>query len=138
MKTQLKTLGVIFISVGAFMGVFVLFALLLGVLAALGIIQGQAGQGLASAVIIFSVLAYPAFWIAQTGVALYQQRGSGRIPGIVLSSVLFIFLNVILLLTQDRPGKKGPGFLVFHILMILIGVYGLILLLPRRFNSVLH
>jgi hypothetical protein len=128
MKSNLRALGIIFMSVGGFIGAFILFALLLGGLEALGIIQDKPGQEFWSAVVIFFVLVYPAIWITQTGLALYQQSRSGRIPGIVLSSVLFIFLNVILLLTQDRPGKKGPGFLVFHILMILIGLYGLLVL----------
>jgi hypothetical protein len=137
-KFYLRALGIIFMTVGGLIGAFIVFALLLGALAALGIVEGGAAQGLVAAVVIFSVLTYPAFWIARTGMALYLQRRSARLPGIVLSSVLFILLNVILLLTKDQPGKKGPGFLVFHILMILIGVYGLIVLLPARFSKSLQ
>ena len=135
MKSNLRALGVIFMSVGGLIGALILFALLLGSLEALGIIQGNPGQDFWSAVVIFFVLVYPAIWITQTGVALFQQERSGRLPGIVLSSVLFILLNVILLLTQDQPGKKGPGFLVFHVMMILIGLYGLLVLLLWRFNK---
>ena len=135
MKSNLRALGVIFMSVGGLIGALILFALLLGSLEALGIIRGKPGQDFWSAVVVFFVLVYPAIWIIQTGVTLFQQESSGRLPGIVLSSVLFILLNVILLLTQDRPGKKGPGFLVFHIMMILIGLYGLLVLLPWRLNQ---
>lgn len=138
MKTHLKTLGVILVLVGGLIGLFVLFALLLGVLAALGIVDGGAGQGLASAVVIFSVLAYPAFWIVQTGFALFYQRKSGRMSGIALSAILFIGLNLILLLIKNPPGKTGRGFLTFHVLMILIGVYGLVVLVPARVKESLQ
>jgi hypothetical protein len=138
MKTQLKTLGIIFVSIGGLIGAFILLALLFGVLEVLGIMSGKPGQDIASAVVVFAVLTYPAIWIMQTGVALFQQKKQGRLPGIVLSSALFILLNVILLLTKDQPGKTGRGFLTFHILMILIGIYGLMVLLPARTKNILQ
>jgi hypothetical protein len=138
MKFHLKILGIIYISLGGLIAAFVLTALIVGLLGSLGIIQRQANQNLGTALVIFAVLTYPALWIIQTGFALYLGRKSGRLYGIVIGGVLLIGLNGILLLTKNPPDKAVKGFFVFHSLMILIGLYSLILLLPGRVKKYLQ
>jgi hypothetical protein len=138
MKFHLKILGIIYISLGGFIAAFILLALLLGALDSLGIIHGKANQNLAAALVIFFVLTYPALWIVQTGLALYRHRESGRLHGIAIGAILLIGLNGILLLTKDPPDKAAKGFVAFHSLMILIGLYSLILLLPGRVKKYLQ
>ena len=137
MKKHLRALGFVFITVGSFIGAFILLVLVLGVLNSLGITHGTADQTFYSAVAVFFLLVYPAMWIIQTGLALLYSRRAGRLPGIVVASILFVGLNVALLLTKDQPGKARTGFVVFHLLMILIGLYGLIVLAPTRVNQFL-
>jgi hypothetical protein len=48
---------------------------------------------------------------------------------------LFVALNAALLLTKDQPGKVGNGFVIFHLLMILIGVYGVLVLAVASRND---
>lgn len=138
MKTHLKILGIIYVSLGGLILAFVLTALVVGALDSLGIIHRQANQSLGSALVIFAVLTYPAIWIIQTGFALYYGRKSGRLYGIVIGAILLIGLNVILLLTKTPPDKAAKGFFVFHSLMILIGLYSLILLVPGRVKAYLQ
>jgi hypothetical protein len=138
MKTNLKILGIIFMSIGGFIGLFVLGVLVSGSLMGLGIIQSDEKMNFASALVVFFVLAYPALWIAQTGYALFKYRMSGRLSGIVLASVLLIGLNVILLLLKDQPGKARNGIVTFHALMILMGIYALIVLVPGRVKEFLQ
>ena len=138
MKTHLKILGLTYVLLGGLIAAFVLTALIVGALDSLGIIHRQANQNLGSALVIFAVLTYPALWIIQTGFALYQRRKSGRLYGIVIGAILLIGLNGILLLTKNPPDKAAKGFVVFHSLMILIGLYSLILLLPGRVKKYLQ
>lgn len=138
MKINLKILGIIFMSIGGFIGLFVLGVLVSGALMGLGILQSDAKMNFASAIVVFVVLAYPALWIAQTGYALFKYRMSGRLYGIVLASVLLVGLNVLLLLLKDRPGKAGNGIVTFHVLMILMGIYALIVLVPGRVKDFLQ
>jgi hypothetical protein len=138
MRFHLKILGMIYVALGGPIAAFVLTALIVGALDSLGIIHRQANQHLGSALVIFAVLTYPALWIIQTGLALYQGRKSGRLYGIVIGAILLIGLNGILLLTKDPPDKAAKGFFVFHSLMILIGLYSLILLLPGRVKKYLQ
>ena len=138
MKSHLKILGIIYVSLGGLIAAFVLTALIVGALDSLGVIHRQANQNLGAGLVIFFVLAYPALWIMQTGVALYQGRKSGRMYGIVIGAILLIGINGILLLTKDPPDKAAKGFFVFHSLMILIGIYSLILLIPGRVKKYLQ
>lgn len=137
MRKHLRTLGFVFITVGGFIAGFMLLVLVLGALNSLGITHGTADQTFYSAVAVFFLLVYPAMWIIKTGLALLESRRAGRLPGIVLASVLFVGLNAALLLTKDQPGKARNGFVVFHLLMILIGLYGIIVLAPTRVNQFL-
>ena len=132
MKFNLKILGIIYICLGGFIAAFILLILLLGALNSLGITHEKPDQNISSAIVVFFVLIYPAIWIIQTGLALYQCRRSGRLYGIVIGAILLLGLNVILLLTKDQPNKTGRGLVAFHVLMILIGVYSLVLLSPNR------
>jgi|GEM_PF-5678403 len=138
MKIHLKILGIVYVSLGGLIAAFVLTALIVGALDRLGIIHRQANQNLGAALVIFFVLAYPALWIIQTGFALYYGRKSGRMYGIVIGAILLIGLNGILLLTKDPPDKAARGFFVFHSLMILVGIYSLILLIPGRVKKYLQ
>ena len=137
MKAHLRALGFVFISVGSFIAAFILLVLVLGALNSLGITQGTPNQTFFSAVAVFFLLVYPAIWIIQTGLALLGFRRSGRLSGIVFASILFVGLNVALLLLKDQPGKARNGIVVFHLLMILIGLYGLIVLVPPRVKQFL-
>ena len=138
MKTHLKILGIIYVSLGGLIAAFVLTALIVGALDSLGIIHRQANQNLGAALVIFAVLTYPAIWIIQTGLALYLGRKAGRLYGIVIGGILLIGLNGILLLTKDPPDKAAWGFFAFHSLMILIGLYSLVLLIPNRVKAYLQ
>jgi hypothetical protein len=137
MKAHLRALGFVFISVGSFIAAFILLVLVLGALNSLGTTQGKPDQTFFSAVAVFFLLVYPAIWIIQTGLALLGSRRSGRLSGIVFASILFVGLNVALLLLKDQPGKARNGIVVFHLLMILIGLYGLIVLVPPRVKQFL-
>lgn len=138
MKINLRVLGIMFMSIGGFIGLFILGVLVSGSLMGLGIIQSDEKMNFASAIVVFVVLTYPALWIAQTGYALFKYRMSGRLYGIVVASVLLIGLNVILLLLKDRPGKAGNGIVTFHVLLILMGIYALIMLVPGRVKAYLQ
>lgn len=135
MKTLIKILALVLLTVGSFIAGFILLVLVLGALNSLGIMQGQANQNFYSAVTVFILLVYPAIWIIRTGRALLSFRRSGRWPGIAITSGLFVALNAALLLTKDQPGKVGNGFVIFHLLMILIGVYGVLVLAVASRND---
>lgn len=135
MKKHLRNLGLVFVTVGSFIAAFMFLVLVLGALNSLGITHGTADQTFYSAVAVFFLLVYPVMWIIRTGLALLESRRAGRLPGIVLASILFVGLNAALLLTKDQPGKVRNGFVVFHLLMILIGLYGLIVLVATPVNQ---
>ncbi|MEO6655071.1 MAG: hypothetical protein ABIO36_03235 [Pyrinomonadaceae bacterium] len=132
MKTQLQILGVIFFGLGALIALFVLTVLVLGSLNSLGITEADPEHGIGSALVVFSVLMYPGYLILQTGVLVYKRQRPGRIFGIIYSGILLVGLNSILLVIKDQPGKVRAGFVIFHAVMIIIGLYGLILLVPGR------
>ena len=138
MKSHLKILGIIYVCLGGFVAAFTLLVLILGILNSLGLTQGKPDQNISSAIVVFLVLVYPSIWIIQTGLSLFRYRRSGRLYGIVLGSILLVGLNVILLLTKDRPDKTGKGLVAFHVLMILIGVYSLVVLAPRKVSKYLQ
>jgi hypothetical protein len=127
-----------YVCLGGFVAAFTLLVLVLGTLNSLGLTQGKPDQNISSAIIVFLVLIYPSIWIIQTGLALYRFRRSGRLYGIILGSILLVGLNVILLLIKDRPDKTGKGLVTFHVLMILIGLYSLVVLAPRRVSQYLQ
>jgi hypothetical protein len=138
MKSHLKILGAIYISLGALIAAFILIVLLLGSLNSLGITHGKPDETIGSALVVLVVLGYPTIWIMRTGLALYYRQRSGRLWGMVLAGILMIGLNVILLLTKDQPNNTHPGIVVFHFLLILIGIYGLIVLVPGRVKNFLE
>jgi len=138
MKSHLKILGAIYLSLGLFIAAFILIVLILGSLNSLGITYGKPDQTIASALVVLAVLMYPTLWIMQTGLALYYRQRSGRLWGIVLGGILMVGLNGILLLIKDQPHKARQGIVVFHFLMILIGIYSLIVLVPGRVKNSLE
>ncbi len=135
MKSHLRVLGAIYFSLGLLIAAFILIVLILGTLNTLGITHGKPDQTITSALVVFMVLVYPTLWITKTGFALYYLQKSGRLWGMVVAGILMIGLNAILLLTKDQPHNTRPGIVVFHFLMILIGIYGLIVLVPGRVKN---
>jgi len=127
-KTHLKVLGIAYIATGAVIGALLLIVVVLGALAYFGKGPGRESPG--DAAIVFFSLIYPAVWILQTGWALYRARRSARLWGLVLGVVLFLGLNLVLLLSRDE--SQGGGFVVFHVLMISLGVYSIAVLAPKR------
>ncbi|CAN5549808.1 hypothetical protein BH10ACI3_BH10ACI3_28640 [soil metagenome] len=132
MKTQLKILGIIFLATGGFIAAFIVIVLLLGTLNGLGVTNGNEQHSFNSALVVFFVLAYPAFWIIQTGYNIFRGVRPGRLYGLVIGGILFVGLNTILLITKDPPVHATRGLASIHIVMIAIGLYSLILLAPKR------
>ena len=128
-RLHLKIVGAIYMCVGGFIVAFSLLALVFAGLAYFGKAQGVTDQGAGELLTVFLVLVYPASWIAQTGLALYKHQKSGRMWGIIVAGILLIGLNVVLLLLNDE--SAGRGFEIFHLLMIALGIYSLVLLVPN-------
>jgi hypothetical protein len=126
-KVHLKVLGVAYIVTGAFICAFLLIVVVMGTLAYFG--KGSDTTSPSEAAIVFFSLVYPAMWIIQTGWALYTARKSARLYGLILGALLFLGLNLVLLLLRDE--SQGGGFVVFHVLMIAIGLYSIAVLAPK-------
>jgi hypothetical protein len=134
MKIHLRVLGVIYFALGAFIAAF---ALVVGYLGAMSYFGKDAGvhQDASEALTVFMVLIFPATWIVQTGVGLYRAQRSARLWGIATAAIFLIGLNLLLLQLNAQSDRTGRGFFVFHLLMILIGLYSLAVLLPKRVTA---
>lgn len=137
MKSHLKVLGVIYMALGGFIVALVLLVVCFGVMSYFGKAKGM-GQDPSDALVVFMVLIYPAVWIIQTGLGLYRARRSARLWGITIGAILLIGLNLLLLQLNAQSHETGRGFLIFHILMILIGLYSLVLLVPEGVTQYLQ
>lgn len=133
MRVHIKILGIIYCAIGALIGLFLLMILVMQALESLGITKSQVkGPGLAGVLSIIVLLGSIALWFIQTGVGLMNFDSGARFYAIYFFALpLMILLNTILLLTKDRPGTVGAGWIVFHFFMIAVGIYTLIALLPK-------
>jgi hypothetical protein len=132
MRLHIKILGIIYCAIGALIGLFLLLVLVMQALESLGITKSNGkSPGLAGALSIVLLLSSIGLWFIQTGVGLSKFNKGARFYAVYFFALpLLIVLNTILLLTKDRPGTVGAGWIVFHFFMIAVGIYTLIVLLP--------
>jgi hypothetical protein len=131
MRTHVKILGIIYCAFACFLGAFILLGLIFQALHSLGVGRSSgAAPGWGAAVVVIFAVGYPAFLLFQLGQGLLKFRRWSRMVAIILASILMVGLNVILLLTKDRPGTAGVGWIAFHFISIGVGVYTLLVLAP--------
>ena len=132
MKGPVKLLGVFYITLGGLVLAFTVLILCLQILQSLGVMKNDANSpGLIGALTILVLLGTLAAWFFQIGFGLMSFKRSVWMTALIVGGVLMFALNLILMLTKDKPGEVARGFTVFHTIMIAAGLLTFVILLPK-------
>lgn len=128
LKFHIKALGYIYAALACFVG---LLAVLILILYAT---QGKVSQ---AGVVVPILLGLAAWWF-QTGLGLLRYRRDVRVYAVIVAVVFMVGLNALLLLAGGKPFTSNPGWIIFHLTCISVGIYTLVVMLLPGTGEVLQ
>lgn len=136
MKRHIKIAAFAFKALGVMTWLFILLILLLQGLSSFGIMHDKSPSiGWTDALVVVFVLGIPALWCVRTGLGLQRFNRFARLSAILIAAILFVGLDVVLLMTEAHSHTLSKTAMGFHLAMILLGVYILVVLLSKQGKS---
>jgi lysylphosphatidylglycerol synthetase-like protein (DUF2156 family) len=128
LKAHIKALGYIYTGLACFVGLLAVLILII-----------YATQGkLSQAGVVVPILAALALWWLQTGLGLLRYRSSVRLYAVIVAVVFMVGLNALFLFAGGKPFSSSPGWIIFHLSCISVGIYTLVVMLLPGTGEVLQ